>query len=295
MKVTQIIDDGAAKANELFAKLAETGHGTVKTREKLVEELMPELERLIRLDQEHLFPILRGNRDTRDLVREAAKDNESILKMVRELQEMPKEGEAFAEKLGEMRKAFQRSIRDEKKQLLPAIRKVLSTEDEQALAEKMKTALSRAAEEEQQIRQLAAEEGRQRRLALGSARGRIAQAGAAMGRGADATAALAGQAMDQAAQGLDMATHLPKLAAEAIGETGRLLSDLTSRAVESGQRASHDIARCGTPLQAAVVQARLAREMAEAWMDTGSRLMELSMRASQEVMMPLSGRRDDLD
>ena len=35
MNIAQTIQSGPAKANELFAKLAETGDGAMKTREKL--------------------------------------------------------------------------------------------------------------------------------------------------------------------------------------------------------------------------------------------------------------------
>jgi hypothetical protein len=292
MKLTQIIDDGAARTNELFAKLAETSPGAVKTREKLITEVRQELERLMRLDQEHLFPVLRKNQATRDLARDAAKDNEAILKMAREMEEMPKDGEGFSQKLADMRKAFQRSIRDDKKQLLPAIRKVLSAEDEQALADRMSGSRPRAGEEEKQLRQVASEQEKLRRQAIGETRERIAQTGTELGRAAEGSAALAGQAMATASEGMDLASHLPRVAADVFGETGRLLSDLTSRAVESGQRASRDIAQCGTPLQAAVVQARLVREMTDVWMDTGSRMVEISMRASQEAILPLAGRRD---
>lgn len=275
MKVTQVIEDGAARATDLLSKLAETGGGAIKTRERLLAELKPELESLARIEEEHLFPVLQKNQEMRELVKAAAKDNKSVLSLVKELEGMPKDGDAFREKLIELRKAFQRSIRDDKKQLLPRIRKVMSDEDEQGLAKRMADSRSQAAEAEK-TRKEAAEQARQR----------IVEAEAAIGKATETSAAVAGRAMDGASQGMEAAAHLPDIAMDTIGEAGKLLSDMTSRTAETGQRASRDIMRCGTPLEAVVVQARLMREVTEVWMDTGSRMVELSVRASQRLFPP---------
>ena len=56
MNIAQTIQSSPAKANELFAKLAETSGSAVKTREKLFSELKDELELLARLEEEHLSP-----------------------------------------------------------------------------------------------------------------------------------------------------------------------------------------------------------------------------------------------
>ena len=50
---------------------------------------------------------------------------------------MPKEGQDFPAKLAELRKAFQQHVRDEKRELLPAVAKALSEEEAQTVAEKI--------------------------------------------------------------------------------------------------------------------------------------------------------------
>ena len=56
---------GPAKANELFARLADTSDGAVKTRERLFAELKAELELRTSLEEQHLFPVLRRNPETK--------------------------------------------------------------------------------------------------------------------------------------------------------------------------------------------------------------------------------------
>jgi len=54
--IRQLIQTSPAKANVLFAKLAETSGNAVKTRERLFSELKEELELQMRLEEQHLFP-----------------------------------------------------------------------------------------------------------------------------------------------------------------------------------------------------------------------------------------------
>ena len=66
--IRQLIQTSPAKATELFAKLAETSGNAVKTRERLFSELKEELELQMRLEEQHLFPVLRKRKETKDLV-----------------------------------------------------------------------------------------------------------------------------------------------------------------------------------------------------------------------------------
>jgi hypothetical protein len=74
MDFRTVMQAGPAKAIELFAKLADTSDGAVKTREKLFTELKAELELHTSLEEQHLFPILRRNAETKELVADAIKE-----------------------------------------------------------------------------------------------------------------------------------------------------------------------------------------------------------------------------
>ena len=157
MTIRQLIHDGPAKANELFAKLAETGDGAVKTRERLLAELKAELELLAGLEEQHLLPVLKKHQETKDLVADARAGNKQVRALLAELEGMPKQGEAFAGKLGELRGVFQRHVRDEKRELLPAVAKALSEEEKQAVVERVEAgkAEAEAARREEAERQRA--------------------------------------------------------------------------------------------------------------------------------------------
>ncbi len=124
------------KANGLFERLLATSDAATKTRERLLQELKEELELLATLQEEHLFPILRRH-GMNDLVQDATRDNEETRAFLAELDRMPKNSSEFLSKVAELRRVFQRHIRDDKNELLPAVLKVLSDEEANAVVEKV--------------------------------------------------------------------------------------------------------------------------------------------------------------
>jgi hypothetical protein len=124
------------KANGLFERLLATSDNAVKTRERLLADLKDELDLLASLQEQHLFPILRKH-GMQDLVREAIGDNEETRALLAELERMPKNSDAFLGQVAELKKTFQQHLRDDKKNLLPAVLKVLSDEEASAVAEKV--------------------------------------------------------------------------------------------------------------------------------------------------------------
>ena len=144
--IRQLIQTSPTKANELFAVLADTSNNAVKTRERLLGDLKSELELLAKLEEEHLFPVLRKHKETKDLVTAALNDNKQTRKLLAELEQTPKGSEEFAPKVAELRKVFQQSVRDERKELLPAVLKALSDEEAQAIVEKIEDGKAEAEE-----------------------------------------------------------------------------------------------------------------------------------------------------
>src|SRR6187401_1617868 len=105
MNLRTLMQVGPTKANELFTRLAETSDGAVKTREKLFAELKAELELHTSLEEQHLFPILRRNAETKALVAGAVRDNKELRATLAELDGLPKNDPAFSERLAELQKA----------------------------------------------------------------------------------------------------------------------------------------------------------------------------------------------
>jgi hypothetical protein len=158
MNLRTLMQAGPAKANELFAKLSETSDGAIKTREKLFAELKAELELHANLEEQHLFPVLRRHPETKELVADAIKDNKELRAKLAELDSLPKNDEAFPERLKELQKAFRQHARDEKRELLPAVQQALTEEQVQNVSEKIEAGLAEA----EQARQEELEERRAR-------------------------------------------------------------------------------------------------------------------------------------
>src|SRR3982074_3258562 len=140
MSFRTLMQAGPAKANELFAKLSDTSDGAVKTREKLFTDLKAELELHTNLEEQHLFPILKRNAETKELVADAIKDNKELRAKLAELEALPKNDEAVPERLKELQKTFRQHARDEKRELLPAVKRALSQEQVQGVTEKIEAA-----------------------------------------------------------------------------------------------------------------------------------------------------------
>src|SRR3954468_5533188 len=155
MNLKTLMQAAPARANDLFARLAETSDGAVKTREKLFTELKAELELHTSLEEQHLFPVLRKNAE-KELVADAIRDNRELQARLDELQALPKGDESFLDKLKELQKAFRQHARDDKTEILPAVQRALSEEEVQTVAEKIEAGRAEA----EQAKQDEAEERR---------------------------------------------------------------------------------------------------------------------------------------
>lgn len=129
------------KANELFDKLLATSDNALKTRERLFADLKEELVLLASLQEQHLFPVLRKH-EMQDLLQDATQDNEQTGALLAELERIPKNSSEFLAKLADLRKVFQQHIRNDKKELLPAVLKVLSEEETEAVVERVEDELA---------------------------------------------------------------------------------------------------------------------------------------------------------
>lgn len=144
MTLHQTLRAAPAKTNDLLAQLADTSNAAVKTREKLLAELRVELQSYTDLESEHLIPVLRKHEETKGLVAEAIKGTKALRSKLAELEAAPKDGDGFLEKLGELRAGFQQHLRDERKELLPVIAKVLEAEEASTVAANIEAGIAEA-------------------------------------------------------------------------------------------------------------------------------------------------------
>ena len=324
MSFRTLMQAGPTKATELFVKLSETSDGAVKTRDKLFAELKAELELHTSLEEQHLFPILRRNAETKELVAEAIKDNKDLRAKLAELETLPKNDEAFPERLKDLQKTFRQHARDEKRELLPAVQRALSEEQVQGIAEKIEAGVAEAeqvrqdevearrakAQQEREQAERQAEQQAAAQQAQEEAKHRADEAAEAVARTATAaqtgalhiarTAATGAQRIGaDIREATDSYIHavqamapdpralasLPEVAVGAMTDIRSAWLDWMSQTTRAGTQISQDLLR-----QAAEQQRRLATGAMQGWLEHNTRVMQITLRVAQEGFRPFAHR-----
>ncbi len=305
MTITQLIQSSPAKANELFGKLEDTSDGALKTRERLLGDLKAELETLMDLEEKHLFPVLRKHQETKGLVADAVGDNRQVRKLLSELEKLPKSDPDFAPKLTELRKVFQSHVRDEKKELLPAVRKALSTEEANAIVEKIEAGRAEAAEEARNARKseggqtggetvkaadAAAKSSTNAEKSAEASSRKVAEVSAGTARKtAEATVENTQRVVDAAAEiADDVVGKTSETAADAANTMARMAGTAANTATENARRVFRSVdAGAGAAKAAgdAVTQtARQAVEIGAAQMKQAASAINETTRATEPLM-----------
>jgi hypothetical protein len=309
--IRQLIQTSPAKANELFARLADTSATAVKTRERLFAELKIELEFLARLEEQHLFPVLRKHRETKKLGAEALGANRQTRKLLADLERTPKDSDDFAAKAADLRKAFQQHVRDEKNELLPAILKALSDEEAETVVEKIedkKAEVHAARRTETEERRA---ETRREREEVEAAEQAAKNAANIVRAGADGAQEIARKTQDAFQSGLGTAVDVAQrsmgqfmgmfgLGEEARTRPGQVATsfeamtesttvmirgfqdvsrewlDMSRNRFQTNLDGFHAMARCRSVQDLVAVQTSLIRDNLELAMENGRRLAELS-------------------
>jgi hypothetical protein len=129
MTLRQTIQAAPAKTTELITKLSATSNQALKTREGLFAQLGDELTRYVEIEERHFLPLLRKHPETKGLAADALKGNKELRASLEKLSAMPKDDDGFLAELDVLNKSFQQHVRNERKELLPAVLKALSDEE----------------------------------------------------------------------------------------------------------------------------------------------------------------------
>jgi hypothetical protein len=144
MTLRQTIQAAPGKTTELITKLSATSNRALKTRESLFAQLSDELTRYVEIEEQHFLPLLRKHSETKGLVSDALKGNKGLRASLEKLSDMPKDTDEFLAELDGLNKSFQQHVRNERKELLPAVLKALSDEEAGALADNIEGAVADA-------------------------------------------------------------------------------------------------------------------------------------------------------
>jgi hypothetical protein len=296
------------KANELFDKLLATSDNAVKTRERLLADLKEELELLATLQEEHLFPVLTRH-GMQELVQEATNDNQETAALLGELERMPKNNAEFVSKVTELRRAFQQHIRDDRKELLPAVLKVLSDEEANAIAETVEDEMAnidetkrsearRSREQVEAVQRVTEDVADTLRAGVESAQTMAQAMQEAVSNSFGAFSELArrstGQTLDQpdgTTRGLtEEAAHNLRAVAQSSTVLTRGLQEVSREVVSrSQQRLQRNLdglqalARCRSMTDLVEVQSSLLRDNLEQTLENSRRLAELTLQMTDEA------------
>jgi len=314
------------KANELFAKLLDTSNNAVKMRERLFSDLKEELELLANLQEQHLFPVLRKHKEMQDLLREAINDNRETSALLAEIERMPKNDSAFVGKISELKKVFQQHIRDDKKELLPAVLKVLSDEEAEAVVEKIEGELAEIEETKRAETEQRRTEAKRAQVQIESVQ-QVAEGMAGSVRaGAEGAQRVASTVRDAVQTGLGTASEIAQRSTDqalqlfsfsgrdtrdladqasrnlqAIAQSGTVLArgvqdvsqqwmSMTQDRFQKNLDGFNALTRCRSVPDAVAIQSSIVRNNLEQMLENSRRLAEHSMRIAEEASRTISSR-----
>jgi len=254
--IRQLIQSSPARSNELFGKLLDTSEGAIKTRQRLLEDLKEELGLLAQLEEQHLFPVLKKHKEMKELVRAATNDNKETKRLLADLDETPVDSEEFTRKASELRRVFQQHVRDERKELLPAIVKVLTEEEAQAVVETIEAERTEIEETKRSEAEQRRSEIRRAQEPADRAREATRQVAEEMKAGAEGFRSAADEATSSMRDSGEHVTRAFALAAQETGEVIWRSSAQMGALVQSGEAVRSGLARLSREW-AELVQERL--------------------------------------
>jgi hemerythrin-like domain-containing protein len=161
MTLRQTLQAAPTKTKELIEKLRGTSNSAVKTRESVFAELKEQLTLYLDQEDQHLLPILRKHAETKALASDAAKASKELRARLVELDGVAKDNDEFGVKVGELQSLVQQHLRDERKQLLPAVSKALDDEEAAKVAAAIEGGFADAEKAKQDEKRKAADLARQ--------------------------------------------------------------------------------------------------------------------------------------
>jgi hypothetical protein len=317
--IKHFIQANPAKALELFGRLLDTSDKALKTRERLFGELKDELELAVKLEEQHLFPVLKKHKETKELVQEALSDNKQTRKLLTELEHTAKDDEGFLTKVAELRRAFQQHVRDEKKELLPAVLKVLSDEEAETVLENVELEKAEieaakraeaderreaAREEREQVESVqrmaegisstvrSAADGAQRaaRTAQDTVRTGLGTAAEVAQRSTDNVAQLfrvsskqTQEAAGQAAERMQAVAQSSTALVRGFQEVSRAVFEMTQNRFQKNVEALTALSRCRSVPEFLAAQTSLVRDNVDLTLENSQRLAQLSVGVVEEL------------
>jgi hemerythrin superfamily protein len=290
MDVVQVIKREHAKTSNLFEKLADTSDSALKTRGRLFDQLKHGLEAHQRAMQDVVYPILLQHVETQNLLPQLREQNDRA-RIIDELERTPKDHEDFLTKVKQLRRSVEQHLRNEEREILPAVKKVISKDQIEELAR-------RIAAETREERENAEEraEGATSASAATAAAMTATVAGPIQFVEVGAQALQAGQKLMQdnrlAVEDLQKLIAVPTATTRAVQEVQQVWVDCLQRVMQTNVQGMQEIARSRSVGEAAELQGGIIRQNVNSWIEGTAESFRIAQRVLSDALDQLKEQTD---
>ena len=135
----ELIKSDHRKVEQLFREFEEAGDRAYKTKQRLVEQIIKELEVHATIEEETYYPAVeaKAKKDGKELVAEAIEEHHVVRILLGELSTTPAEDEAFDAKVTVLMENVRHHVEEEEEEMLPQSEEILGEEELTRLGEEM--------------------------------------------------------------------------------------------------------------------------------------------------------------
>jgi hemerythrin superfamily protein len=127
------------KVEELFKEFEEAGDRAHKTKQRLVSQIIKELEVHATIEEETYYPAVaaKAKKDGKELVAEAVEEHHLVKVLLGELAGMSAEDDAFDAKVTVLMENVRHHVEEEESEMLPQSQQLLGSEELARLGDEM--------------------------------------------------------------------------------------------------------------------------------------------------------------
>ena len=140
MDAFELLKKDHEKVSGIFEKLDTTTERGVKTREELFTQLKNELDVHAQIEEQIFYPALEEADETHEITLEAFEEHAIVKQLLAELEELSKDDETWGAKLKVLKENVEHHVEEEEGEMFTGARKVLSSEQIEALGARMEAA-----------------------------------------------------------------------------------------------------------------------------------------------------------
>ena len=140
MDAFELLKKDHEKVSGIFEKLDTTTERGVKTREELFTQLKNELDVHAQIEEQIFYPALEEADETHEITLEAFEEHAVVKQLLAELEELSKDDETWGAKLKVLKENVEHHVEEEEGEMFTGARKVLSSEQIEALGARMEAA-----------------------------------------------------------------------------------------------------------------------------------------------------------